>query len=342
MKRLTATEIPMRHDVVGVLMRALHLAAPGHAQQPLSRLDAGFPVYVSRADAVLLSSIGVDVEDAAPPPAMPGTAAMHDLADRIEAVVGSDGVPFGPPASTEDVAIVEARVGGLPRDYKDWLGVATGYDRAGPFGPWELTPLPTAVATHRMRAELHRDDPTWWRPSWFDFARNGAGDSLCLDLERGGVLEFRHDHHERPRLAGSFTTWLTRHVEALERGDWLVVEHQGRFDGVVHRTDRSQLGPDVAVRGESASERDHRLSARLDDPAAMAGALFRRLQEDGALVLEPGTFPLLHVLPAIAEGLATPHPAWGVAKALRGCPGLALLPLPGVVQAAIDALRAGR
>ena len=64
-----------------------------------------------------------------------------------------------------------------------------------------------------------RDD--WWNAGWIPFAANGAGDSICLDLNpakegrMGQVITMNHETSERRLLANSFAEWLADLAETI-------------------------------------------------------------------------------------------------------------------------------
>lgn len=63
------------------------------------------------------------------------------------------------------------------------------------------------------------EDPEWWKRSWIPFTRSWGGDSYCVDLIDGRVIDFWHDEPTRNVLAPSFEAWFAELVATMESGE---------------------------------------------------------------------------------------------------------------------------
>lgn len=254
--------------------------------------------------------------------------------------VAPDALPwFRDPA---DPADVEA----LPEPLAAWLarhdGSVNRLDR------WELLSA-RAIADLRqfhpsLREEYARADDLvrpepgvrkcWWTDGWVPFAGDGAGNELCVDVEPdtggrvGQVIEFVHDHEVRPRVADDLPGWFRGVAGVIERGEWVVVEHEGWFDGLVNRATLRGTLVVSRIRGERPDERRARLERDLvGDPGTLGVVVSGYLRRRQAVEVVPGAFAPRVVWPALHRALEGDDPV-GVrlarlVEALRTCPDVA-------------------
>lgn len=125
-----------------------------------------------------------------------------------------------PPAAADDIAKIEDLVGArLPEDVRESLLLHDGLPESGtratapdpqsrPLGGWILS-------SEEMRGEweiwkgLYDADndewrDKWWTPNLVSLVADGAGNSLCVDVETGALVDM--DHEVGPNPAG-FASW---------------------------------------------------------------------------------------------------------------------------------------
>ncbi len=137
---------------------------------------------------------------------------------------------------------------------------AARFDDAPFFDGYRLLPLEDAQATRTMLNELYeRGDfadrhDAWWRPEWLPVLGNTQGDSYCVDLEQGFVVEFIHDDASRRILFSDMDALIEAYADELAGGMW-VAEASGERERLVFGSDDEA---DVTRFVE------HRLSGRAD------------------------------------------------------------------------------
>ncbi|QDV37574.1 SMI1/KNR4 family protein [Tautonia plasticadhaerens] len=184
---------------------------------------------------------------------------MEHVWDRIETWLRANApeclASLRPGATDEQIAEAEAYLEvSFPEDVRASYRIHDGQESDGPglldaeeflslgrirseWAVWKG--LPDGGDFDGIRSDLDegvRDD--WWNPRWIPLTYNGSGDHRCLDLdpapgrEAGQVIEMWHDEPSRPRVAGSFRSWLEGFTNDLEAGRYILSEEYG---GLVER-----------------------------------------------------------------------------------------------------------
>jgi hypothetical protein len=141
--------------------------------------------------------------------------------------------------------------------------------------------------------------PVWWNERWIPITENGAGDSLCIDLEpasaglKGQVIQYLHDHPERRRRATGFVDLLRIHADALESGAMVATEDEtGSFFAIMPRKALTGSLADLRVRGETTEAARQRIAHYLQkNPAETARRLIEILQRNEWLPERPRLTP---------------------------------------------------
>lgn len=87
----------------------------------------------------------------------------------------------------------------------------------------------------------------WWSPRWIPVTYNGCGDNDCLDLdpEKGGhegqIITYFHDDDIREVIAPSFTNWLLKIVEGVEKGDIIYRTYNSGVKGLIQKQDQHEI-----------------------------------------------------------------------------------------------------
>ena len=235
------------------------------------------PSALAAADIVAVAVAFVPAADRDGPAADAIARTLRRL-DRAIARHCADAPPFwASPAWAEDVVQLERTVGPLPHELVSLLARHDGSDSV-PVARWELLSAARIESSWQCCADLELADvedaqptfgvkPGWWNARWIPFAGDGAGNTLCIDLDPapggcvGQVIEFVHDHEMRPRLADSLSDWLAGQADLLDRGDLVVIEHaDSTFDMILERAALKDASFGLLrVRGESPLERTARI-----------------------------------------------------------------------------------
>jgi hypothetical protein len=59
-----------------------------------------------------------------------------------------------------------------------------------------------AIETWRFLGDPDEEILQPWRATWLPLFANGAGDHLCVDLEKGALIEYRHDDAKPVKRSG--------------------------------------------------------------------------------------------------------------------------------------------
>lgn len=192
-------------------------------------------------------AIAVPVSDAPPLGRDAIGRTLRGLAERARTVSGSAGrwlgavhhdYALGPTLGADAIAALEARVGALPADYRDFLASVAAYG-AGP-GYGLLSPL----------AEVQRGIPAGtfaWRDG--DAPKDGPTGALCLAHAGCGVMwllvvagphrgevwvDARSSDSRVHRCAPSFTAWYRSWLATLVRDDRPWTQWDGRGCAIIN------------------------------------------------------------------------------------------------------------
>lgn len=219
------------------------------------------------------------------------------------------------PASEDELAALEA-TGLVPRDLLRSLALHNGAGLRGPLPVYLMSANEMLEAWRGLNRTHVRpirffgpppvDEqirPIWWHSHWMPFTDNGAGDHLCCDADPdpsgspGQVVTYFHDLADRRVAAPSFSEWLARQADALESGETVATEQDGKFYAVFRRADLFGSLADLTIRQTPVHDVPEL------DSSEVAWSLVQALQSKGQL--------------RFADGVFVPGAMWPVADALN-------------------------
>lgn len=78
----------------------------------------------------------------------------------------------------------------------------------------------------------------WWNPLWIPITDDGWGDGFYMDLDPaetgsyGQIIRFYHDDPQRIVVANSFTEWVEKYVNDLEKDKYI---YDKDFHGIIKK-----------------------------------------------------------------------------------------------------------
>lgn len=299
------------------IVRALTMGLDVTMQRAYSyceRLRAGFSVFhegeTLRQMALGIEGLSGDVLAAPPATLTPDEEAIKLVSrawsaveEQLQSIAPAALQGLAGPANAEDLAVLERKLGvDVPAQLVAWLSLHDGCSDAGPL-PWQVLSIVKIAEAHRSLRD-ERGSAGSFEVSWVPFASRGVGSFLCLDGESGELRQVGGSSGEHPVLATSLASWLEEVAEGLAQRRLVVTTEGGRFHAVMERERVEGSRSSLTIAGEDEATRQARIRQSLKkDPKTFANELFRKLHLGRHLVLRPGAYPPVTVLPALRDAL---------------------------------------
>jgi len=129
-----------------------------------------------------------------------------------------------PPASEGEIADVEKLIGApLPHDVRQSLLLHNGLSNPGDaLGGWILS-CEEMIREWQIWKELYDGDndewqDQWWTPNLVSLVADGAGNSLCVDVTTGALVDMDHEMGPNPTEYASWTDYLAQVARNASEG----------------------------------------------------------------------------------------------------------------------------